>query len=230
MKQRMALFAAAMGVFAMTTLLSGCSDQTKDAAGAAVKSADQDAANHVSAAGAAVKEGAKEAVQPVKDAGAAVKEGAKEAVQPVKDAANAAGAAVQNADEKAKAAIVNTGAAVKEGAKEVTQPIKNAAAATGAAVVGAGAAVKEGAKETGHVVRGAGAALTMTPTIKTAIGAAGVDTAGINVDTIAATKMITINGTVKTAADKASAIKAASAAVAKSGEHYKIEDKLTVAP
>lgn len=223
MKQPMAFFAATIGVLAMTGLMTGCSDQTKEAASTTVQSADQDAANHVSAAGSAVKEAGAETGQAVKQTGAAVKEGAKEAVQPVKDAAHATGVAVKEGATEAGQAVVNTGAAIKEGTKEAVQPVKDAANATGQAI-------KEGTQEAGHAVKGAGAAATMTPAIKTAIGAAGIDTAGINVDTVAAEKLVTINGTVKSAGDKEKAAQAAMSAITKSGDHYKVKNNLTVTP
>ncbi len=103
MKRNNAFFAVALSVFALTGVtLTGCSEQTKDAASNTVEGAAQDTANHTAAAGRAVE-----------NTGEAVAEGAK-------DAAVATGQAVEA-----------TGEAVKDGAKYTGEAVGGAVKGVG---------------------------------------------------------------------------------------------------
>ena len=79
----------------------------------------------------------------------------------------------------------------------------NAADATGKAVDNAGKAIVKGADKAADAVTGAGAALTLTPKIKTALGANNaLNGSKIDVDTNGTTKTVVLRGTVKTASQK----------------------------
>jgi hypothetical protein len=115
---------------------------------------------------------------------------------------------------------------VKEGVDATEKAADNAGDAIAKGANQAGDAVAKGADNVADAATGAGAALTMTSSIKTALGAnKGMNGSNIDVDTNGTTKTVYLKGTAKTAAQKNLA-----AAIAKQkAGGFKIENQLTVA-
>jgi len=135
-----------------------------------------------------------------------------------------AGGTVANGAAEAGAAASNTaagaGAAISNGAAEAGAAISNTAASAGAAASNAAAGAA-------NAVTGAGAALTLTPKIKTALGTqatSGLKGSSIDVDTVAASKTVTLTGTVKSAAQKT----LAGAIAKKNAADFKVVNQLKV--
>lgn len=98
MKQNNAFFAVAVSVFALTGLtLTGCSDQTKDAASNTVQGAAQDTANNTAAAGQAVEKTGEAVADGAKDAAVATGQAVEATGEAVKDGAKYTGEAVGGA-------------------------------------------------------------------------------------------------------------------------------------
>ncbi len=207
------LLGVAVGVLTSIGMtLTGCSDQTKEAASNTASGVAQDTANHAAAAGQVV----------TKTGDAAMATGQKAA-----DATNKA------VDATGKA-VVQTGEAVKDTAvvagKAVGDTAKVAGKAVGDTAKVAGKAVGDTAKVAGKDAANVGKATAMTPTVKAALMKTDLDTSKINVDTIGSTDTIVLKGTVKSAAQKTQAAQTAMAAIKGAGETYKVKNELTVAP
>ena len=144
-----------------------------------------------------------------------------------KEASADAAAASERAAQDAKQAANNAIDATKDAAADAGQATKNAAEktadATKSAAAEAGEKTKAAANSAGATLDGA----AQTMQIKTALIAdKSVDADHINVDTDGKTKVVTLRGTVKTAAEKATA-----ARIAKSkAPDYRIVNELMVAP
>jgi osmotically-inducible protein OsmY len=131
----------------------------------------------------------------------------------------------------------NVGGAVKDNLGDTANAVTGAAGAVGNAVSGAAGTVSnaasnaagaaaEGANKMGGAMVNAGEAATMTPAVKTAIGAnAGLKGTTINVDTMGAKDSISLSGSVKSAAQKNLATQVAQ----KAAPGYKIMNNLKVA-
>ena len=196
------LLGVAVGVLTSTGMtLTGCSDQTKEAASNTASGVAQDTANHAAAAGQVV----------TKTGDAAMATGQKAA-----DATNKA------VDATGKA-VVQTGEAVKDTAVVAGKAVGDTAKV-------AGKAVGDTAKVVGKDAANVGKAAAMTPTVKAALMKTDLDTSKINVDTIGSTDTIVLKGTVKSAAQKTQAAQTAMAAIKGAGETYKVKNELTVAP
>ena len=123
-------------------------------------------------------------------------------------------------------------AAAKEGTAEARAESKEAGAEAKAEGKEAGAEIKDAANDAGNAVAGAADkaapavdAAKQTLDVKTALMAdAAIDASKIDVDTDAATKTVTLKGSVATAAQKASAERIAHA---KAGG-YKVNNQLVV--
>jgi hypothetical protein len=185
--------------------LTGCSDQTKEAASNTVQSADQDAANHVAAADQAVKQSGHDVAVAGHDAAVATKDAAHDAAVATKDAAH----------DAAKA----TGDAAKATGQAVTNGVTYADKAVGGTVKGV-------AKATDAT----GKALTMTPMVKDALIKSNLDTSTINVDTNGETNTVALKGTVHSAKQKSEATQIAMRTIKGAGEQYSVKNELTVTP
>ena len=120
-----------------------------------------------------------------------------------------------------------TAEGVSEDAANNTEAVKEGAEKVGDAAKAAGSEVvqetKEAVKPVGDAVSGG----DMTLKVKTAlINAADLDSSKIDVDTNGDTKVVTLKGTVGTAAAKK---QAGDLAAATAGKDFKIENQLTVA-
>ena len=196
------LLGVAVGVLTSIGMtLTGCSDQTKEAASNTASGVAQDTANHAAAAGQVV----------TKTGDAAMATGQKAA-----DATNKA------VDATGKA-VVQTGEAVKDTAVVAGKAVGDTAKV-------AGKAVGDTAKVAGKDAANVGKATAMTPTVKAALMKTDLDTSKINVDTIGSTDTIVLKGTVKSAAQKTQAAQTAMAAIKGAGETYKVKNELIVAP
>jgi hypothetical protein len=90
----------------------------------------------------------------------------------------------------------------------------------------AGTAIAKGADNAADAVTGAGAALTLTSSIKTALGAnKGMNGSNIDVDTNGDTKTVSLKGTAKTAAQK----NLATAIAKQKAGGFKVNNQLKVA-
>jgi len=104
-----ALAGAAMSILLLTGVaLSGCSDQTKEAASNTVDSAAQDTSNHVAAADQAVKETGHDVAVAGHEAAVATKDAAHDAAKATTDAAKATGEAVKDTAHYAGKAVGGT--------------------------------------------------------------------------------------------------------------------------
>ncbi len=122
--------------------------------------------------------------------------------------------AVSNGVGKVGNAAAGAGQSVANVASNGTHAVANSAAGAGKTVANGAAGAAAGA-----------AALAMTPKIKTAFGGEkGLNGSNINVNSDAATKTVTLNGTVKSAAQKA----LASAIAKKHAAGMTIKNNLTV--
>jgi len=109
-----ALVGVAASIFLLTGVaLTGCSDQTKQAASNTMQSADQDAANHVAAADKAVKESGHEVAVAGHEAAEQTKMAAKETGQAVKNGVTYADKAVGGTVKDVAKATDATGKAMK---------------------------------------------------------------------------------------------------------------------
>ncbi|MBC7806627.1 MAG: BON domain-containing protein [Akkermansiaceae bacterium] len=98
MKRNNTFFAVAISVFALTGLtLTGCSEQTKDAASSTVEGAAQDTANNTAAAGRAVENTGEAVADGAKDAAVATGQAVEATGEAVKDGAKYTGEAVGGA-------------------------------------------------------------------------------------------------------------------------------------
>lgn len=143
----------------------------------------------------------------------------KEGVDATENAADKTGAAATNAANNAAAETAEAGRAAANTADKAGDAVANAAD-------NAGDAVAKAADNAADAVTAAGAAATITPKVKTAIGAnAALRGTTIDVDTLADKKTVALRGTVKTAAQKNVA-----AAVAKreAPADFKIDNQLKV--
>lgn len=123
---------------------------------------------------------------------------------------------------------------------EVGQATDKSVKATGEVVEKAGEKVKDTAEATGELVGGAakkveagaeqaGAAMTLTPTVKTALAASKeIDASTLDVDTIEDKKVVVIRGTQKTAAQKNAATTVAKKAVTDAGSSYEVRNEIKV--
>jgi len=109
-----ALVGVAASLFLLTGVaLTGCSDQTKEAASNTMQSADQDAANHVAAADQAVKETGHDVAVAGHEAAEQTKMAAKETGQAVKNGVTYADKAVGGTVKNVAKATDNAGEAMK---------------------------------------------------------------------------------------------------------------------
>jgi hypothetical protein len=163
-------------------------------------------------------------------------------------ASNTVDAAAQDAANHTAAAgqaVEKTGEAVAEGTKEAVDATGKAVEQTGEAVAtGAaktGEAVQKGAEYTGEAVGGAVKGVgkeaediaqiaKMTPLVKDALIRSKLDAKTIDVDTSGEKDTVILRGTVKSEAQKKTAMQSAMAAVKGSGESFKVKSELTVAP
>lgn len=148
-----------------------------------------------------------------------------------------AGCGDKNGDGQAESPMKpdNVGGAVKDNLGDTANAVKSGVGAVGNAVSGAvgtagnvasnaGNAVANGADKMGGAMSNAGTAATMTPAIKTALGAnAGMKGSNINVDT--KDGAVSLMGTVKSEAQK----KMAEAIAKKSATGMTVKNMLTVA-
>lgn len=119
----------------------------------------------------------------------------------------------------------NVGGAVADNLGDTANAVSGAAGAVGNAVSGAAGTVADAASNAGTVVANAGETAAMTSAVKTAIGAkAGLKGTTIDVDTMAGKNNISLQGTVKTAAQK----NLATAVAKKAAPGYNINNMLTV--
>ncbi len=205
MKQNKAFFAVAVSALALTGwTLTGCSDQTKQAANNTVDGAAQDTANHAAAAGQAVDK----AGEKVADAG--------------HEAAQATGEAVKETGQAVKKGAEYTGEAVGGAVKETGQAVKKGAEYTGEAVGGAVKGVGKEAEDVAQIAK-------MTPLVKNALIKSKLDASTIDVDTSGEKDTVILRGTVKSEAEKKTAMQTAMAAIKGSGESFKLKSELTVA-
>ncbi len=142
-----------------------------------------------------------------------------------------------NGQAESPADATNVGGAVKDNLGDTANAVTGAAGAVGNAVSGAAGtvgnaasnaagSVANGANKMGGAIVNAGEAATMTPAVKTAIGAnAGLKGSNINVDTMGAKDTISLTGSVKSAGQKA----LAGAVAKKAAPGYKIANNLKVA-
>jgi len=109
-----ALVGVAVSIFLLTGVaLTGCSDQTKQAASNTMQSADQDANNHVAAADQAVKQSGHDVAVAGHEAAKATDDAAKETGQAVKNGVTYADKAVGGTVKDVAKATDNTGKALK---------------------------------------------------------------------------------------------------------------------
>ncbi len=103
------------------------------------------------------------------------------------------------------AAPGQVGNAVSDNLGDTANAVAGGVGAVGNAVTGGGQAVANGAANAGKAVAGAGNNAAMTSSVKTALlGEKALNGAvsGINVNSDSASKTVTLNGTVKSAAQK----------------------------
>ncbi len=120
-----------------------------------------------------------------------------------------------------------TGNEIANSTDSMGNAMSNGADAMGNAASNATTDVAQGAENAGTAIAGAGDALTYTPKIKTALGAQpALKGSSINVDTNGPKKVISLTGTVTSAAQKTMA----EAIAKKNGpEGFTVENKLTMA-
>lgn len=156
---------------------------------------------------AKIKAESREAEAKGSQAGADAKQAAEHAAEATKNAVADAADATRNAADRAatatKDAAHDMAQSTKEGSAEAGEKARNAAHATGAAIDGA----------------------AQTLQIKTALMAdKTVDASDINVDTNGSTKTVTLNGSVKTNAERTAAARIAK----EKAPDYRIVNRLTV--
>ena len=148
--------------------------------------------------------------------------GCENTAQGVKEDAKENQAKVQQEAAEAKADTADERAEVRQEGREAGAAIKEAGRDVGNAAERAGSAVAGAAKDAGASMH----AGKQTLDVKTALQLdTTIDASKIDVDTDENTKTVTLKGTVKTAAQKASAGRIA----ADKAEGYKIKNMLTVA-
>lgn len=138
----------------------------------------------------------------------------------VPDAAGNVGDAMGNTTSNVADAMGNTAGNMADAAGNTTDAMGNAAS-------NATTAVAQGADNAGTAIAGAGDALTYTPKIKTALGAQpALKGSNINVDTNGPKKVISLTGTVTSAAQKTMA----EAIAKKNGPaNFKVDNQLKMA-
>lgn len=160
-------------------------------------------------------------------AGCADKDGSGQAESPA-DANNLGGAVADNLGDTANAAsgaVKGAANAVTGAAGAVGNTVTGAVDATGNAIENAAPVVGNAAENAATTVGNAGETAAMTSKVKTAIGAnAGLKGTRIDVDTMAGKNNISLQGTVKTAAQK----NLATAVAKKAAPGYNIKNMLKV--
>lgn len=136
-----------------------------------------------------------------------------------------AGCADKNGDGQAEspANANNVDGAVKDNLADTANAVSGAVGGAANVASNAAGAVADGASKMGGAIVNAGEAATMTPAVKTAIGAnAGLKGSKIDVTTMGAKDSISLTGTVKSAAQK----NLAGAVAKKAAPGYKINNML----
>ena len=130
-----------------------------------------------------------------------------------------------NVDGAVKDNLADTANAASGAVGGVANAASGAAGAVSNAASGAAGAVSNAASSAGGAIVNAGEAATVTPAVKTAIGAnAGLKGTTINVDTLGAKDSIALRGSVKSAGQKT----LAAAVAKKAAPGYKIDNQLKV--
>lgn len=128
-----------------------------------------------------------------------------------------------NGQAESPADATNVDGAVKDNLGDTANAVSGAAGAVGNAAAGAAGTVANVASNAGTVISNAGETAAMTSAVKTAIGAnAGLKGSTINVDTMAGKNNISLQGTVKSAAQK----NLATAVAKKAAPGYNINNML----
>lgn len=155
------------------------------------------------------------------NAAAASERAAEQTAEATREAGREVSDAAENAAEETREAAGDAAQATREGMAEAREEAREAGEATAEAARGAGQMAREGARE----VASTGDAAQQTAQIKSALMAdATIDSTGIDVDTNADTKTVTLKGRVRTAAEKT---RAASIAAAKA-PGYRVTNNLEV--